>query len=570
MSGSVERSGGQRRLRVYFIKPSQYDADGYVWQFRWGVVPNNTLTVLAGLNSAYAASRPHVSLETVLWEELVDGPLTPSIIESLRAAAIADDVEVIMGIAGVQTGQYCRGRDLALQLHAAGFVVVFGGFHVTGDAPSREFLMGQGITVVVGEAESTWPLALDDYQAGQLRPMYTTRGGIRARTGLGDITVPEIGNAVLPVLDARYRTRFFNQSLSTIDTSRGCPFACSYCAVKNVMGRTMRARSAEPVVEWMRDAYDRHGVSSWFIVDDDLYRSPQWEDVLGGLVELRAQGRDITFMMQCDVEAAGDSERARRFVELCGRAGCYSAFIGFESFNAANLDVTLKYQNEAKEDRRRAAASVGAASARVKEKYRRAVQRWHEAGVGVHAGYMIGLPFDGYGSGRQAARDLTDIGVDIASFFPYTPLPGTEDYDAALAHGEILDRDFNSWDCLHVVHKHPSLTTAEVYREYCEAHRAFYRWRRLAWSLVTYHGVPGLTKAARYGMLTQQLYYTYSYRRGWHPMMGGLWRVRDATLRRGAVTDGDAADLYRTRSPRARGTSIGSEIPCGSLESSLR
>ena len=154
------------------------------------------------------------------------------------------------------------------------------------------------------------------------------------------------------------------------------------------------------------------------------------------------------------------------------------------------------------------------------------------------------------GARGAAARDLTAIGVDLASFFPYTPLPGTEDYEAALSDGAMLERDFNAWDCLHIVNRHPTLTPAEVYREYCDAHRAFYRWRRVAWSLATGYGVRELGAAARYGMLVQQLYFTYAYRRGWHPMMGGLWRLRDRSVQRQAVTDAEAAAAFGP----ARGT----------------
>ena len=547
---------GRRTVRVYFIKPSQYDGDGYVLCYRWGIIPNNTLTALAGLTAAYASANRTVDIQTVLWDELVDGVVSPAVMRSIGARGRADRVEVLIGLAGVQTGQYCRARDLALQFKRLGLPVLIGGFHISGDEPSRAFLESMGVTVVVGEAETLWPALLDDYLAGRLRRRYTVTDGLRARTGLADITVPPIRQAPLPAIDRRYLGRFFNPTMSTIDTSRGCPFACSYCAVKNVMGRTMRARDPEAVVAWIRDAHDRHGVRSLFIVDDDFYRSPTWAPVLHGMAQLRRGGRDITFMMQADVEASSEAElapgaaetpRRRRsadFVELAAAAGCYAVFIGFESFSPANLARTAKVQNQERQDRQAPERDCEAAAARVKQKYRRAVDAWHRAGVFVHAGYMVGLPFDGKGSGKRAARDLVDIGVDVASFFPYTPLPGTEDYAAALAAGALVDRDFNHWDCLHVVNAHPTLSREEVYREYCDAHRSFYTWRRLAWSLATGHRVPGLGRAARSGALVQQLYYTYAYRRGWHPMLGGVWRIRDPGARREVRWDDEAAARY--------------------------
>ncbi|MGH7789540.1 MAG: B12-binding domain-containing radical SAM protein [Candidatus Binatia bacterium] len=541
---------GRRLLRLYLIKPSQYDAEGTVWSFRWGVVPNNTLTVLAGLAADWATARPAIDLQTVLWEELVDGVISPALIDALGRRAAADGAALLVGVAGVQTGQYARARDIALQLRAAGVAVACGGFHITSHAPSRAFLTSHGVSVVIGEAETTLAALLDDHLAGRLQPEYRVGDGLRVRTGLGTIAVPDIEAAPLPAIDARYLRRFFNPTLSTVDTARGCPFACSYCAVKNVMGRTMRARDPARVVAWVRHAHDAHGVRSLFLVDDDLYRSPSWEALFTGLAALRAEGRALSFMMQADVEASlvGDGSaraaRSRRFVDLAAAAGCYAVFVGFESFNPDNLAVTLKVQNQDRADRRAAGGCDAAARGRVLARYRDAVTTWHAAGVAVHAGYMVGLPHDGRGAGAAAARDLLDIGVDLTSFFPYTPLPGTEDYDAALSRGDMLSGDFNDWDCLHIVNRHPTLTRAEVYREYCDAHRTFYGWRRLAGALLG--GDRGLSATARWGMLTQQVYYTYAYRRGWHPMMGGLWRLRDRSVRRQAISDAAAARTYRS------------------------
>src|SRR5665213_1193509 len=42
-----------RTIRVYFIKPSRYDADGYVQFFRYGVQPNNMLSVQTAITENY-------------------------------------------------------------------------------------------------------------------------------------------------------------------------------------------------------------------------------------------------------------------------------------------------------------------------------------------------------------------------------------------------------------------------------------------------------------------------------------------------------------------------------------
>ena len=146
---------GVRTLRIYFIKPSKYDDDGSVLYYRWGVIPNNTLTVLAALNETYARRRPDVHIQNVLWDEMVDAILTPAVIESIADRANADGVDLIIGLAGVQTNQYPRARDIALQFVKLGLPVLVGGFHVSSHEPTCEFLTSVGITVVIGEAETT-------------------------------------------------------------------------------------------------------------------------------------------------------------------------------------------------------------------------------------------------------------------------------------------------------------------------------------------------------------------------------------------------------------------------------
>src|SRR5438128_5515751 len=96
-----------RTLRVYFIKPSKYDDRGRVAHFWRGVLPNNTLTVLAALNAAYNRLRADdgIYVETVLWDEQFDGPIVPATVRAIQEKGVEDGVEVIIGLAGVQTNQ---------------------------------------------------------------------------------------------------------------------------------------------------------------------------------------------------------------------------------------------------------------------------------------------------------------------------------------------------------------------------------------------------------------------------------------------------------------------------------
>jgi len=61
-------------------------------------------------NKRYAVER-NVRLETVIWDEICDGIVSPETITAIKEKAREDGVELLIGLAGVQSNQYPRGRD---------------------------------------------------------------------------------------------------------------------------------------------------------------------------------------------------------------------------------------------------------------------------------------------------------------------------------------------------------------------------------------------------------------------------------------------------------------------------
>src|SRR5207302_7503848 len=78
-----------RTLRVYFIKPSKYDDAGWVQWFWKGVLPNNTLTVLAALNDTYNALHREQGIHpaTPLCDDPADAPILPATIPATPETA---------------------------------------------------------------------------------------------------------------------------------------------------------------------------------------------------------------------------------------------------------------------------------------------------------------------------------------------------------------------------------------------------------------------------------------------------------------------------------------------------
>jgi anaerobic magnesium-protoporphyrin IX monomethyl ester cyclase len=106
-------------------------------------------------------------------------------------------------------------------------------------------------------------------------------------------------------------------------TSRGCPYACNWCA-KPVFGRRYTQRSAANVAEEL--AQLRRAVAPdhvWF-ADDIFGITPRWIEAFAG--EVRSRGAALPFTMQSRVNLMTPSA-----VEALAEAGCEEVWMGVES-----------------------------------------------------------------------------------------------------------------------------------------------------------------------------------------------------------------------------------------------
>jgi hypothetical protein len=257
-----------KKFRIVLIKPSKYDDEGYVIRFWKGVLPSNTLNVLHGLTEAVKDSRVFgdLRLEIVTFDETAESPPVRKIIRWSRRPS----TKLVVGLVGVQTNQFPRALDLARQFRAAGIDVIVCGFHTSGtinmlgdQEPDIQALVKESITIV-GEVEENWAEILADPLHGRLKPIYSFAQDLQ--------NLVDIGDSPLPRISPKTMRRFAKPSFGTADTSRGCPFACSFCTIINVQGRKMRERSPESIAEMLRTNYREHGVSFYFFTDDNFAR----------------------------------------------------------------------------------------------------------------------------------------------------------------------------------------------------------------------------------------------------------------------------------------------------------
>ena len=491
------------KFHIVLIKPSKYDDDGYVIRFWKGVLPSNTLNVLHGLTEDIKTRRVFGALpiEVTTFDETAEKVPLGKIIRWSKEPG----TKLLICLVGVQTNQFPRAMDMAKVFRAEGITVIMGGFHTSGtinmlsdQEPDIQELYREGICVVSGEVEGKWEGILADYLHDGLKPLYSFAQDLQ--------NLVDIEDAPLPRASAKTMKHFAYPSFATADTSRGCPFACTFCTIINVQGRKMRERSPQSIAAMMRRNYLDHGLSFYFFTDDNFARKKLWRETFEEIIKLREEGLDVSFMMQVDL-----AKKPKDFVPLAARAGCTQVFIGMESVNSQNLEAEGKKQNKV-------------------EEYRSIIKEWHDAGVLVHTGYIIGLPWD---STEQVAADvrflMDEVEPDQASFFMLTPLPGSHDHREMKKRGDWMDPDFNKRDSFHATIQHPLMSADEWTAAYENAWRTFYSKENMIRSLSRWTNHP-----RNYWNL-MSIFFWYKNAaliEKQHPMVAGFFRLKDRKARR--------------------------------------
>lgn len=505
-SATDDRPTEKRRIKkfqIVLIKPSKYDDDGYVIRFWKGVLPSNTLNVLHGLTEDLKRNRTFgdLQIEVSTFDETTEKVPVQRIIRWSRRP----HTKLVVGLVGVQTNQFPRALDLGRQFRAHGIAVIIGGFHTSGtinmlgeQEPDIQELIKESIAIVSGEVEGQWGPILADALHGRLKPIYAFAQDLQ--------NLVDIGNAPVPVISPKTMRHFAKPSFGTVDTSRGCPFACSFCTIINVQGRKMRERSPESIAELMRRNYLEHGISFYFFTDDNFARKRLWRETFEAIIRLREEGIKVSFMMQVDL-----ARKPKDFVRLAAEAGCTQVFIGMESVNPENLKAEGKAQNQVAE-------------------YQGIIQEWHDAGVVVHTGYIIGLPFDSKEQVTEDIQYLVDvIQPDQASFFMMTPLPGSHDHREMKNRGEWMDPDFNKRDSFHATIKHPQMTAEEWTEAYENAWRTFYSKENMINILSRWSHNPKVY----WNLMSVFFWYkNAALIEKEHPMIAGFFRLKDRSSRR--------------------------------------
>jgi anaerobic magnesium-protoporphyrin IX monomethyl ester cyclase len=254
-------------------------------------------------------------------------------------SSITDRRWDIVGIT-FDTTRYYKGIKYGQMLRAKEIKVVVGGPHASFMA---EEILGNGSAdfVVRGEGEYTMLELLKALKAG------SDLGHIRGLSYLDDnqiihnkdrIYSEDLDTLPFPtrhLLDMdQYRTSKMGvRSITSILTSRGCPYQCSFCASSRLAGTSWRSRSVESIIEEVQLVKDTYGYPAVAFVDDNFTLDPKRVTTI--CEEILKRDWDIHWWC---FTRADTIVKNPEMVSLMYQAGCRSTYIGIESGNQETLD----------------------------------------------------------------------------------------------------------------------------------------------------------------------------------------------------------------------------------------
>jgi len=247
---------------------------------------------------------------------------------------------------------------------------------------------------VLNEAEVTLPPFLADLAQGTPKPIYRTEE-------FADIT-----KTPMPMWDLVDLKQY---AFTTIQFSRGCPYACEFCNVTALFGSRPRTKTTQQIIAELDDLYHNHRLrEGLFLADDNFIGNKKHlkADLLPALIDWQKDKGNIPFAVEASIDMADDDE----LLQMMYEAGFDIAFIGIETPDESGLAECNKVQNKNRnliDD----------------------VKRIQKAGMQVQGGFIIGFDTDKLSIFQQQIDFIQRSGIPTAMIGLLQAPPGTKLYE---------------------------------------------------------------------------------------------------------------------------------------------
>jgi radical SAM superfamily enzyme YgiQ (UPF0313 family) len=305
--------------------------------------------------------------------------------------------------------------------------------------------------VCIGEGEEAWPALLNDLTKDDLRDYYVggpykvghLKGRVRkfaSRPDLKNLSTPR--RNLFPA--GRYK-------LQGVFVSRGCPYDCCFCSVRNLQGARVRLRPQEEVLE------EISGIEGpIFFAEENATGIPATSDYFRSLFRgMAGSGVKRSWAGASPLGMAAD-RRGRRVLEAAADSGYCFAFIGFETLSMKTADSAgvlgkLGHTGSDRFDERR---------------LEELVRVFYDLGVYVMGYFIVGFDEDTEETFKRII-DFCDRTMVLPMFTVLAPMPGTRLYEEYLEGGRFRKKvEWDDFGSDSLTFRHPRFSGPKLNRLY--------------------------------------------------------------------------------------------------------
>jgi anaerobic magnesium-protoporphyrin IX monomethyl ester cyclase len=358
----------------------------------------------------------------------------------------------VVGIS-VDTARCNKAFRIAEQAKSRGATVVMGGLHVTF---LDEDALESGVVdyVVRNEGEVSF-LSLVDFLARRIPfedvrgVSYLDKGEFRRTPDAGFVrdldSIPFPARELLP-LDL-YREKMNGRLMTTLVSSRGCPYRCYFCSSSRFFGTGWRARSAESLLEEIELLHKEYGYRALSFVDDNFTADPR--RVMKISERIISEGWDVIWGAMTRVDTIVKNPE---MVSTMAKAGLRWTFIGFESGSQEALDAYGK-------------------KAALTDSFK-AMEILKTNNVNVTGAFILGALDETPEMVRETIRFARKLDPRRAQFSLLTPYPGSELYEKVKSR--LLTEDWMFYNGMHPTIKLEKMSAGELRKLQALAYATFY------------------------------------------------------------------------------------------------
>ncbi len=345
--------------------------------------------------------------------------------------------------------------------------IVFGGVHVSA---LREAILESFPAidyVITGEGEKSMSELASGVAPDKIQGLIYRNGSVIQSNGfrtdlceLDDIPFPAYHK--LDGFPEAYHPPLFNYPkapCSTILSSRGCPYQCSYCD-RSVYRRSFRYNSAGYLYEQMAYLEKEFSVRHIFFYDDLFTFNRKRIEELCAMLRNKPLG--MTFNCAVRVGHADND-----LLQMLKTAGAWMVSLGIESGDPGMLS--------------RHKSNVDL------EEMKRTVKLIQKNGIRAKGLFMMGLPGETEETIKRTTKFIKELELDDLNMTKFTPFPGAPVYKTIHEEG-VFNEDWELMNCLNFVFVPKGIESKErleeLYKQFIKGFYTSANWIKKFWPLM--------------------------------------------------------------------------------------